>query len=211
MSAGAYRHLDSLSALLPRVASVRTAADLEAVLPTVAAIAREASGATCVTIVLRSPGGGIEPVAFHGPEHLREALAGSEDTVWVALTDTDGTPLGHLGASGLAEEQSSILAAVAAYGAQALRRARASIAATRHRAALEALMRLRAGFDVRDGVDGLLAAVADAVRGTLGYHRVAIELGEDAIGWEQAVVMPLQAGDRRLGVLVGGADHKTGP
>ena len=53
-------------------------------------------------------------------------------------------------ASGLPDGASGVLAAVAAYGAQARRRARASLAATRHRGALEALMRLRAEFEGGD-------------------------------------------------------------
>ena len=208
-----YRQLERLSALLPLVASVRTSADLDAVLPAVAEAAYEASGATCVAILLRSASaGGVEPAAFHGPAHLREQLAAArppmagDGDVWVPLTDKDGTPLGYLGASGLEEEASSILAAVAAYGAQALRRARASIAATRHRAALEVLMRLRAEFDVHEATDVLLGRVVDAVRETLGYRNVAIELGpdHDAGGDGATIVLPLQAADRRLGVLIAG-------
>jgi diguanylate cyclase (GGDEF)-like protein len=194
-------HLQRLSALLPLVAGVRTSGDLDAVLPAVAEAAYEASGAACVVIFLRSlRTGRIEPVATHGPEHLRHALAaarppadapelhvvddgGAGRTVWVALTDTDGTRLGYLGASCDGEPQLSVLSAVAAYGAQALRRARASIAAARHRAALEALMQLRAEYDGRLGVDALLGAVIDAAHEALGYRTVAIALaGADGDG-----------------------------
>ena len=210
MSAAAHEQLERLSALLPRVASVRTAADLDAVLPAVAEAAYEASGAAGVAVFLRSrDAAGMEPVAFHGPAHLRRELAAArppaecDGATWVALTDKDGTPLGYLGASGLPDGASGVLAAVAAYGAQALRRARASIAATRHRDALEALMRLRAEFDVRQGIDLLLANVVDAIRETLGYGTVVIQLGKDDGVWpEAATVIPLHEGDRRLGVLV---------
>jgi diguanylate cyclase (GGDEF)-like protein len=210
VSAAAHEQLERLSALLPRVASVRTAADLDAVLPAVAEAAYEASGAACVAVFLRSrDAAGMEPVACHGPAHLRRELAaarppaGGDGATWVALTDKDGTPLGYLGASGLPDGASGVLAAVAAYGAQALRRARASIAATRHRDALEALMRLRAEFDVRRGIDLLLANVVDAIRATLGCRTVVIRLGQDAgDGPEAATVIPLHEGDRRLGVLV---------
>jgi diguanylate cyclase (GGDEF)-like protein len=194
-------HLQRLSALLPLVAGVRTSGDLDAVLPAVAEAAYEASGAACVTIFLRSlRTGRIEPVASHGPDQLRRALAaarppadaaeltvveggGTARTVWVALTDTDDTRLGYLAASCHTDPQLSILAGVAAYGAQALRRARASIAAARHRAALEALMRLRAEYDERLGIDTLLRSVIDAAHAALGYRTVAIALaGPDGAG-----------------------------
>ena len=212
MSASA--QLERLSELLPLGAGVRTGDDLDAVLPAVAEAAYEASGATCVAILLRSEGAGdVEPVAFHGPAHLREALtiagppAGGDGVVWVPLTDKDGTPLGYLGASGLGEAESSILAAVAAYGAQALRRARASIAATRHRIALEALMRLRAEFDLHERLDVLLDSVVEAVRETLGFRNVSIEIGPHGATTHRegaTAVLPLMAGDRCLGVLVAG-------
>ena len=210
MSAAAHEQLERLSALLPRVASVRTAADLDVVLPAVAEAAFEASGAACVAVFLRSrDAAGMEPVAFHGPAHLRRQLAvarppvGGDGATWVALTDKDGTPLGYLGASGLPDGASGVLAAVAAYGAQALR----GPAPRSPRPATATPWRRSCGCAPSSTCARASTCswrnVVDAIRETLGYGTVDIQLGKDEGDWPQAAtVIPLHERDRRLGVLV---------
>ena len=131
-----------------------------------------------------------------------------EDALFVPLRASTGHVLGMLSvdepADGARPDQPRLeaLVAVASQAALAVEAAQHAAAASRHRAAVEHLLRVSAELTSRHTPGEMLDAVAHAIRDALGYDKVTIFLRDDArdvlvpraaVGWTPAQAAGLPA------------------
>jgi diguanylate cyclase (GGDEF)-like protein len=105
-----------------------------------------------------------------------------EDVLLVVLKGSDGSLLGVMSvdepASGRRpdDEDLDVLVTVAEHVALAIEDAQTNEIATRNRAGLQHLLKVSLQLAETQSVDEILQSVADAIRRTLGFERVSIEL-----------------------------------
>ena len=115
-----------------------------------------------------------------------------EDALMVPMRHTAGHLLGILSVdeprSGRkpTDEELDVLVAVAEHAALAVEGAKAAADATRHRSALEQLLRVSSRLSETLDADEIFQSVCESVRDALGFQHVAVELVEPATGRLQA-------------------------
>ncbi|HEY8316008.1 MAG TPA: GAF domain-containing sensor histidine kinase [Gaiellaceae bacterium] len=119
----------------------------------------------------------IQPTADENAWH-------PEDEIFVPFSSAAGELLGIFcvgePASGLrpSDDELALLTTLAGYAGVAVDAAQSAAVAARQRRALEHLLRVSSGLRDSSSLDGLLAAVTDAIHEALGFGKVCVDLAD---------------------------------